>query len=103
MKVLLFLCAAALMVALASSGDFSLPSQDTLDFYKKFETQHGENTDCTGNHTFYQHTDCDVRCDFTPSDDCGGAAFISCDACKEGYIAVDKTRKQCVKPEDCPK
>ncbi|CAL1282828.1 unnamed protein product [Larinioides sclopetarius] len=103
MKVILVLCAAALMVALVSSVSFEPPSQDRLDFYKKFEKEHGQNVDCTGNHTFYEFSECDPRCDYTPPDPCGRASFISCKACKKGYIAVDETRKQCVKPEDCPK
>ncbi|CAL1282827.1 unnamed protein product [Larinioides sclopetarius] len=103
MKVILVLCATALMVGLVLSEHFDPPSQHTLDFYMKFEKQHGENVNCKGNHTFYQYTDCDVRCDFKPTDSCGGASFIGCKACKKGYIPVDNTRKHCVKPEDCPK
>ncbi|CAL1282826.1 unnamed protein product [Larinioides sclopetarius] len=103
MKAVLFLCVAALIVALATSEQFPPPSQKKLDFYKKFLKQRGENVDCTGNHTFYQYTDCDVRCDFKPTDSCGGASFIGCKSCKKGYIPVDDSRKQCVKPEDCPK
>ncbi|CAL1282825.1 unnamed protein product [Larinioides sclopetarius] len=104
MKAVFFLCAAALVVVLASCGNFPPPTQEDLDNKRQFLKERGRNVDCTGNHTFYQYEDCDARCDFKPSDNCaGGAAFISCRACKEGYIPVDHTREQCVKPEDCPK
>ncbi|KAF8777346.1 hypothetical protein HNY73_014216 [Argiope bruennichi] len=102
MKVLLFLCAITLVVTLASTENDSAPDESRLQFYKKFEQQHGIDTHCKGNHTFYQYGDCDMRCDFMPEPDCYGAKFISCLACKKGYIPVDKKRTKCVKPEDCP-
>ncbi|PRD28176.1 UNVERIFIED_CONTAM: hypothetical protein NCL1_33209 [Trichonephila clavipes] len=58
--------------------------------------------DCQGNQTFTQYADCDKRCDFIkPPEDCAGAIYVAC-ACKDGYLAVDESRKRCVKPEDCP-
>ncbi|GIY83324.1 uncharacterized protein CEXT_48971 [Caerostris extrusa] len=102
MKFVILLCAVVLATNLAAAKvQYKNSDSVDYDFYKKFLKMHGENVDCTGNLTFAQYADCDPRCDFTPSDDCGGATFVGC-ACKKGYIAVDKSRNQCVMPEDCP-
>ncbi|GIY22816.1 uncharacterized protein CDAR_275891 [Caerostris darwini] len=102
MKFVILLCAVVLATNLvAAKVQYKNPDSIDYDFYEKFEKQHGIDVECKGNRTFAQFADCEPRCDFKPSDDCAGAVFVGC-SCQKGYLSVDKSRNQCVKPEDCP-